>query len=334
MRRLAAISIALRLDGVAGANSTSHWDAGSVARYSHGVAAPPIYVEILIRGPIEQVWEKTQAPGVHQRWDLRFSEITYRERQEGEPQRFDYATRIGAGIRIEGEGESVGTHEVSTGERTSSLKFWSADQKSLIATGSGYWRYIPEPQGTRFLTWYDYRTRFGAIGRAIDRVLFRPLIGWATAWSFDRLRLWIELGIPPDVSRNRMVSYTIARGVIATVWLYHGLVPKLIFRSASEAALLANSGIHSSAALLTVGWAEIMFGAIVLLLWRAAWPLWATLMAMVVALATVALTSPNALVGAFNPVTFNLCVAALALVSLLTRADLPSASRCRRAPTA
>lgn len=36
--------------------------------------------------------------------------------------------------------------------------------------------------------------------------MFHPLIGWATAWSFDRLRLWIERGIPPEVSRDRALS--------------------------------------------------------------------------------------------------------------------------------
>ncbi|WP_147944595.1 hypothetical protein [Microbispora sp. CSR-4] len=34
---------------------------------------------------------------------------------------------------------------------------------------------------------------------AVDLV-FRPLIGWATAWSFDRLRLWLETGQTPERS--------------------------------------------------------------------------------------------------------------------------------------
>jgi hypothetical protein len=42
----------------------------------------------------------------------------------------------------------------------------------------------------RFLTGYDYGTRFGLPGQVIDRLALRPLLGWATAWSFDRLRLW------------------------------------------------------------------------------------------------------------------------------------------------
>ncbi|MFN0090888.1 MAG: hypothetical protein ACKVWR_11560 [Acidimicrobiales bacterium] len=41
----------------------------------------------------------------------------------------------------------------------------------------------------RFLTRYDYRPRWGRLGGLVDRWLFRPVFGWATAWSFDRLRL-------------------------------------------------------------------------------------------------------------------------------------------------
>ena len=34
-----------------------------------------IYVEIPIRGSVEAIWDKTQTPALHQRWDLRFSDI-------------------------------------------------------------------------------------------------------------------------------------------------------------------------------------------------------------------------------------------------------------------
>lgn len=124
---------------------------------------PGIYVEILIRGDIEDVWRHTQRPELHERWDLRFTKIQYLPRpSEAEPQRFNYTTRIGFGLQISGEGESTRNREEATGRRTSALKFWSAD---LVEEGSGYWQYVPTENGVRFLTWYDYRTRFGGIGR-------------------------------------------------------------------------------------------------------------------------------------------------------------------------
>jgi hypothetical protein len=165
-----------------------------------------IYVETLIRAPLDDVWEKTQRPELHERWDLRFTGIEYLPRaSEDEPQRFLYTTRIGFGVEIRGEGESVGEKTGPAGARTSALRFWSDDSRSLIREGSGYWRYVPVEGGVRFLTRYDYTTRFGALGRAVDRMLFRPLLGWATAWSFDRLRLWLEAGIEPEDSRRRLL---------------------------------------------------------------------------------------------------------------------------------
>src|SRR6185312_2522228 len=101
-----------------------------------------IYVETRISGDMEELWQKTQTPGLHQRWDLRFSSIEYLPRPSlAEPQRFRYTTRLGLGLEISGAGESVGEREAEN-RRTSSLKFWSDDPKSLIAEGSGYWSYV------------------------------------------------------------------------------------------------------------------------------------------------------------------------------------------------
>ena len=102
-----------------------------------------IYVEIRIRGRLETLWEHTQDPALHERWDLRFSEITYLPRAGAEPQRFRYETRVGFGVRIRGVGESTGSRDGDAGERTSALKFSSDDPKSLIREGSGYWQYVP-----------------------------------------------------------------------------------------------------------------------------------------------------------------------------------------------
>src|SRR5580700_6002386 len=214
-----------------------------------------IYVEILIRGNMDDLWQKTQEPKSHERWDLRFSQIDYLPRAAGEAQKFLYSTRIGAGLQIRGEGESTGERDDSSGQRTSALKFWSKDPKSLIEFGSGYWQYVPDERGIRFLTAYDYRTRFGALGKIVDRLVFRPLIGWATAWSFDRLRLWIEEGVPPEVSRDRALTYFLTRVTIAFVFFYHGMVPKLWFRSPDELDMLHNLGVASFALFTAIaGW--------------------------------------------------------------------------------
>jgi hypothetical protein len=166
-----------------------------------------IYVETLVRSDLFRLWEHTQNPRLHERWDLRFTEISYLPRSdESDPQRFRYATRIGFGIAVEGEGESIADVASADGSLVSSLRFASSDPHSLIKTGSGYWRYVPTGDGIKFLTFYDYDVRFGRLGATFDRLVFRPLLGWATAWSFDSLRLWLEAGLDPTVARLRALA--------------------------------------------------------------------------------------------------------------------------------
>jgi hypothetical protein len=297
------------------------------------VADPGIYVEILIRAGADEIWRCTQVPDLHELWDLRFTAIDYLPRRsENEPQRFRYSTRIGFGLKIDGEGESAGKREDATGLRTSALTFWSLDPKSLIEEGSGYWQYVPTPGGVRFLTWYDYRTRFGAAGRLIDRLVFRPLIGWATAWSFDRLRLWLDRGVPPKISMRMASIHALARLGIGFIWLWQGLVPKLLFANVDEQAMIVAARLPLSL-LPVIGVLELAFAAATLCLWR-----WRPLFllnagVMIVALLAVALESPSYLAAAFNPVTLNMGMVLLSIVGYLSAAELPSASRClRRAP--
>ncbi|QES43897.1 hypothetical protein DEJ49_25475 [Streptomyces venezuelae] len=159
-----------------------------------------LYIEARIRADLDDLWAHTQEPAQHRRWDLRFGEIDYLPCEEGEPQRFRYATRVLPFLTVAGTGVSAGEKRRPDGTRTSALRFASPHPLSLLEEGSGYWRYVPaeDGDGVRFLTGYDYRPRWGRFGRITDRLVFRPLMGWATAWSFDRLRLWLERGITPE----------------------------------------------------------------------------------------------------------------------------------------
>ncbi len=292
-----------------------------------------LYVEAGMRGSLERLWELTQDPALHQRWDLRFSKITYLPRaHESEPQRFTYATRIGFGGAIVGTGESIATREGPQSVRTSSLRFWSASKLSLIEEGSGYWKYVPVSATgtTRFFTWYDYRTRFGFSGRAADLV-FRPLIGWATAWSFDRLRFWVDEDVPPELVRTCSTIYTLARLAVVFVWLWHGLIPKLLFHNGDELTMLHNSGL-SDAWLPVVGTAEVLIGLAGLLLWRWRAYLLLSAAAMVFATVAVAHSSPAYLQAAFNPVTLNLGVFTLSVIGWLAWRYTAFATRCLRKP--
>ena len=290
-----------------------------------------IYVESLIHAPIDRVWALTQEPAVHQRWDLRFDRIDYLPRPDpAQPQQFVYETSLGFGLKVCGTGETAGQRGQGDAETTSALKFASADCKSLISTGSGYWRYLPlDENTTRFLTWYDYQVRFGAAGRLFDRLIFRPLIGWATAWSFDRLRLWAEDGQTPESSRDLALIHAAARLMLATIWLWHGLVPKLIFNDHDERAMLTDAGA-STRWLPAFGLAEVALGLAHLVLWRRRSLLLASAALMLPATIGVAQTSPRYFKRAFNPLTLNLSVVALGLIGWWASRAIPSAANCKR----
>ncbi|MEU1893592.1 hypothetical protein ACH4D4_14915 [Streptomyces pristinaespiralis] len=190
-----------------------------------------LYVETRIRADMEVLWARTQEPDEHRRWDLRFTEIDHLPRADGGPQRFRYATRLLPFLVIAGTGVTAGERRRADGERVSALRFASPDPLSLLKEGSGYWRYVPSGDGIRFLTGYDYRPRWGRFGRFADRWVFRPLMGWATAWSFDRLRLWCEAGVSP----GRLLAHWLAESALRL------LVPVLTAALVSPAVAVATA---------------------------------------------------------------------------------------------
>jgi hypothetical protein len=295
-----------------------------------------IYVEMLIRAPMHTLWDHTQTPALHERWDLRFSHIDYLPKSlDTEPQRFRYTTRLGFGFEVVGEGETVGQRDSADGQRSSALRFGSDAPFSIIREGSGYWKYIPTADGIRFLTWYDYRTRFGRVGALVDRWVFRPLLGWATAWSFDRLRLWLEQGLSPEQAMRQTLIHNIARVALAAIFVYQGVVPKLLAHSIDEVAMLRDAGIApgvTGAVVTALGILELAFAAVLLIAWHRRWPALVCLGSMLLATAAVGLSSPRYLEAAFNPVSLNLAVACLAGIDLLVLGHIPSAARCLRHP--
>ena len=242
---------------------------------------------------------------------------------------------MGFGLEVAGVGETVANRDLPGGVRASSIRFSSTHPLSLIREGSGYWKYGATPDGVRFTTWYDYRTRLGLIGKVVDRFAFRPLMGWATAWSFDRLRLWLERGIPPAASARAAAVHAIARLGLAAVFLFHGLVPKLLWPDAAELAMLRNTGVPEAGigtALIGFAVLEVSLAVVVVAFWHRRWPLIACLLFAAAASTGVAISSPEYLHAAFNPGIVNVAVAALAVIDLLALPDAPDAGRCRRRP--
>ncbi|TVX97689.1 DoxX-like family protein [Cohnella terricola] len=298
----------------------------------------PIYVEIDVDADMETLWKHTQEPELHRQWDLRFSDITYLPKPDDEErQAFLYRTRIGFGLDIAGTGETKATIDVGIGSRLSTLSFGSKQRISLIRKGGGYWKYEPGEtgKGIVFKTRYDYDTRFGIGGKWLDRLLFRPLFGYATAWSFDRLRLWLEKGIYPAVSAEKAIVHYSSLLLLAFLWLYQGIVPKLLYPESGELALLRQTGWFSGLeeiVLPLVGIGEIGLAFVLVANHRKKWAYKLQAVALL-ALGVAALTGmPNMLKDPFNPLTLGLAMAGLGAAAARTADELPNAARCRRKP--
>ncbi|WP_034681447.1 DoxX-like family protein [Caldalkalibacillus mannanilyticus] len=292
----------------------------------------PIYVETLIKSDIEKVWEYTQNPDIHEQWDLRFSNIKYLLKEnENDPQRFLYTTNIGFGMSLAGKGESKKTISKDD-ERMSSLKFWTDHPLSLIKEGSGYWKYVITDSGVTFLTQYDYETRFGFVGKLVDK-LFRPLMGWATAWSFDCLRLWIEKEIPPSISFIRSILHYVVSFVLAFIWIYQGLVPKILYQEAGELALLKGTGWfqgQEEVFLYTLGAIQIVFGLLFLCFSRKKWLHIINILALVILGFGALMSQGDVFFAPFNPTTLTVAMIGYSVMAMLNIRDLPNAANCKR----
>ncbi|UOQ45594.1 DoxX-like family protein [Halobacillus salinarum] len=296
----------------------------------------PIYVEIPIEAEMDDLWSFSQDPDLHQQWDLRFSSITYLPKtHESDPQEFEYKTNIGFGLKVEGWGRSVGSYHSKDGSRTSALHFGSDQSMSLITEGKGYWKYVENNHSSlTFLTQYDYKTRFGKFGEWLDFCLFRPLIGWATAVSFDVLKRWLEKGETPASQYIRFSIYWLLTYVFAFVWLYHGLVPKLLNLHPEEInmakSLLSFHFIQPSTVVVILGIIEIIFGLLWLFTSKRKRLFMFQIIIFPVLTVSAVLGDSSTLIHPFSPLTFNLCLFILSLIGLMITPDIPTAESCKR----
>ncbi|WP_042145212.1 DoxX-like family protein [Paucisalibacillus sp. EB02] len=299
------------------------------------VKSKPIYVETVIRAEMDKLWKATQEPNLHQKWDLRFSEIKYLPKEEGKPQEFLYRTNIGFGLSVEGWGKSVGSFHAEDDSRTSALHFGTDQKISIIKEGRGYWKYIPTQNNSiQFLTQYNYEPSFGRFGRMIDHVIFRPLMGWATALSFDVLKRWMETGETPASQFIRFFSHALLTVFFIFIWAYHGMIPKLVAMHPDEITMVTNvlpfTKNQGESIALIAGILEVLF-AIVWMFYQNKRRLF-YLQALVFPILMVGaiISDFSYLFQPFNPLTFNLALFVLSLIGLFFSKDMPTAKNCKR----
>lgn len=104
------------------------------------------------------------------------------------------------------------------------------------------------------------------------------------------------------------------RVALSFVWIYQGIVPKLVCQSPIELDLLGHLGPAFGFLCSIMGYGEILFGLLLLLTpWR--WPFLLNIAAMLGLLGYVSITEPALLVQPFNPVTLNAALIALSITA-------------------
>ena len=282
---------------------------------------------------MEKLWTATQDPELHTQWDLRFSSISYLPKEEGKAQLFSYKTNIGF-VTVEGWGKSVGEHHAKDGSRTSSLHFGTEQKISIIREGKGYWKYKPSDESITFLTQYDYDVNFGTIGALTDRYFFRPLIGWGTALSFDVLRRWLEKGEAPASQYFRFFFNWAIMLLFVFVWLYHGVIPKILLSHPEEMeavqGFLGLSGQSATKALLMAGILESLFGLIWLIYPKKRHLFGMQVLIFPLLTLSVLFGDPSDFAHPYNPLTFNAALFVLSVMGYVISKDLPTAKNCKR----
>ncbi|MFT5299803.1 MAG: hypothetical protein ACI87E_001760 [Mariniblastus sp.] len=115
-----------------------------------------------------------------------------------------------------------------------------------------------------------------------------------------------------------MSSYTLSRIGIIFIWLYHGLVPKLLFRDPTELALVElGPTLHSAeTTVLIAGAIEVVLGLVVLIYWSQRWPVWLSVLLFTALLIGGVALKPSGAVEAFNPVTLSGSAILFGLINL------------------
>ena len=100
----------------------------------------------------------------------------------------------------------------------------------------------------------------------------------------------------------------ISRVLLGFLFIYHGLVPKILWLSAVEVHLVSISGIGVPAKIASslAGVGEIVLGCAIIFLNKSKTPVYIAVAILILLLLFVFVASPMYLIGAFNPVTTNI----------------------------
>ena len=119
----------------------------------------------------------------------------------------------------------------------------------------------------------------------------------------------------------------LSRYALAFVFIYHGLVPKILWLSPIEAQLTNAHGLEASVMSPLAGVLEILLGLSILLIRKSLMPIYVAMLLLAGLLLDVIIIMPNLLIEAFNPVTINIVSMVLGYMICLTHQRVKKATK-------
>jgi hypothetical protein len=139
--------------------------------------------------------------------------------------------------------------------------------------------------------------------------------------------------VSKSLSEKLCLIYWVANITIALTWIYHGIVPKLLYMETGELPMVKASGMfegNEAAVVYAVGVAEIIFGMMFLFLGRLKIMHWlniGSLVALGIAACTI---KSDIFIYPFNPATTAFGVIGLSIVVLAIREFVPRAGKLKQ----
>ncbi|NOR68830.1 MAG: hypothetical protein GQ532_03900 [Methylomarinum sp.] len=114
-----------------------------------------------------------------------------------------------------------------------------------------------------------------------------------------------------------MNAVFISRIIVSLSWVFHGLVPKLIYIAPLEYEITSSLGFSNSTTLFLIkfaGISEIIFGLVFFQFYKNRFVVASSIVGLLFLIVAVAVLTPHLLFEAFNPITTNIPLIGLSLI--------------------
>jgi len=133
----------------------------------------------------------------------------------------------------------------------------------------------------------------------------------------------------PNLKKTLLFVLKVSNSLIALTWIYHGVVPKLMFMETGELEMLTASGLFTGfekEGVYAAGIAEILFGLGFLFFGKLRILHYLNIFSLLALGATAFLAKPEIYLAPFNPATTSFGVIGLSIIALRLLKFIPNST--------